>query len=64
MKFPIHFFESRWNDYERLYIQNLKSLTNKYDLKSAVFGDIDIQSHRDWKEKVSKAAGLQAILPI
>ncbi|WP_299441011.1 diphthine--ammonia ligase [uncultured Aquimarina sp.] len=64
MKLPIHFFESTWNDYERLYIQNLKSLTNKYDLKSAVFGDIDIQSHRDWEEKVSNAAGLQAILPI
>jgi len=64
MKLPIHFFESTWNDYEKLYIKNLKSLTNMYNLKSAVFGDIDIQSHREWEEKVSMAAGLKAILPI
>ncbi len=61
---PIHFFESTWNDYERLYIQNLKSLTEVYSINSAVFGDIDIQSHRDWEEKVSKAADLKAVLPI
>ncbi|MBQ4805272.1 diphthine--ammonia ligase [Aquimarina sp. MMG015] len=64
MKLPIHFFESTWTDYERLYIENLKELTDLYDLKSAVFGDIDIQSHRDWEEKVSNAAGLKAMLPI
>ncbi|WP_091412619.1 diphthine--ammonia ligase [Aquimarina amphilecti] len=64
MKLPIHFFESTWNDYERLYIESLKRLTDTYNLKSAVFGDIDIQSHRDWEEKVSNAANLKAILPI
>lgn len=64
LQLPIHFFESTWNDYERLYIENLRSLTNEYDLNSAVFGDIDIESHRAWEEKVSNAAGLQAILPI
>ncbi|MDH7444095.1 diphthine--ammonia ligase [Aquimarina sp. 2201CG14-23] len=61
---PIHFFESTWNDYERLYIDNLKSLTDTYKLESAVFGDIDIVSHRQWEEKVSGAANLKAILPI
>ncbi|WP_299314560.1 diphthine--ammonia ligase [uncultured Aquimarina sp.] len=60
----IHFFESTWNDYEQLYIKNLKSLTATFNLKSAVFGDIDIQSHRDWEEKVSMAAGIKAMLPI
>ncbi|MHA7059754.1 Dph6-related ATP pyrophosphatase [Aquimarina sp. M1] len=61
---PIHFFESTWDNYEQLYIENLKSLTTTYNLKSAVFGDIDIQTHRDWEEKVSMAAGLKAMLPI
>ncbi|MBW1298093.1 diphthine--ammonia ligase [Aquimarina litoralis] len=64
MELPIHFFESTWKDYERLYIQNLKSLSKEYDLQSAVFGDIDIQSHREWEEKVAHAANLEAILPI
>ena len=64
LQLPIHFFESTWNDYEKLYIENLKLQTDTYALKYAVFGDIDIQSHRDWEEKVSKAAGIDAILPI
>ncbi len=64
MGLPIHFFESTWEDYERLYIQNLISLTNTYSLEVSVFGDIDIASHRAWEEKVSEAANLKAILPI
>lgn len=61
---PIHFFESTWNDYEELYIQNLRSLTETYDIGTSVFGDIDIESHRAWEEKVSNAAGLRAFLPL
>ncbi|WP_343913742.1 diphthine--ammonia ligase [Aquimarina litoralis] len=64
MSLPIYFFESSWGDYERLYIENLQSLTKKYSLQSAIFGDIDIESHRQWEEKVSNAANLNAILPI
>ncbi len=64
MSLPIHFFESTWKDYERLYIQNLISLTRTYNLEASVFGDIDIESHRTWKEKVSNAAKLKAVLPI
>jgi uncharacterized protein (TIGR00290 family) len=29
-----------------------------------LFGDIDLQPHRDWEEKVCAAAGLQAVLPL
>ncbi|MCK8523520.1 diphthine--ammonia ligase [Aquimarina sp. D1M17] len=61
---PIHFFESTWNDYERLYIENLTSLTQSYNLQHSVFGDIDIDSHREWEEKVSKAANLNPMLPL
>lgn len=64
LQLPIHFFESTWNDYERLYIQNLKSLKNTYEITTSVFGDIDIESHKAWEEKVSKAAQLKAVLPL
>lgn len=64
MGLPIHFFNSTWDEYEKRYIEHLKSLTSTYNLQSAVFGDIDIVSHRQWEEKVSEAANLQAILPL
>lgn len=61
---PIAFIESTWQDYEANYIKNLKQLKSRYRFDHAVFGDIDIQSHRDWEEKVSVAAGVKALLPL
>ncbi len=61
---PIHFFNSTWKDYEENYIENLKQLTKTFPITHAVFGDIDIESHRAWEEKVSKAADLKAVLPL
>ena len=61
---PIHFFSSTWEDYESNYIDNLKNLAKRYIITHSVFGDIDIQSHRQWEEKVSLAANLKPILPL
>ena len=64
LNLPIHFFSSSWTDYEAKYIKNLKQLTKNYPITHAVFGDIDIESHRAWEEKVSKSAELEAVLPL
>lgn len=61
---PIEFIESTWSEYEQRFIAKLKGLKAAYDFTHAVYGDIDIQSHRDWEEKVSTAAGLKAVLPL
>ncbi len=64
LELPIHFFSSTWGDYEKKYIENLKTITKNYPITHSVFGDIDIESHRTWEEKVSKAADLEAVLPL
>lgn len=64
MDLPIRFFSSTWADYEQKYIENLKAIVEDYPISHAVFGDIDIESHRAWEEKVSAAAQLEAILPL
>jgi uncharacterized protein (TIGR00290 family) len=61
---PVEFIESSWTEYEQRFIAKLKDLKSTYDFSHAVYGDIDIQSHRDWEEKVSGAASLQAVLPL
>ena len=61
---PIKLISSSWNDYEKNFIEALTYLTKKHQLSHAIFGDIDLQPHRDWEEKVCSAAGLQAILPL
>lgn len=64
MQLPVHFFESTWEQYEEKYIKTLKKLKQNYPIDKTVFGDIDIESHRAWEEKVSTAADLEAVLPI
>ncbi len=61
---PLHLLSSSWNDYESLFTAALKELKERFDLSAAVFGDIDLQPHRDWEEKVCAAAGLETLLPL
>jgi len=61
---PIHLISSSWQEYEKHFTGALSLLKQEYDLTHAVFGDIDLQPHRDWEEKVCAKAGLTAILPL
>lgn len=61
---PIHLISASWPEYENKFTAALKTLKENYDLEYAIFGDIDLQAHRDWEEKVCANAGLQAVLPL
>lgn len=61
---PIHCISSSWQEYEQKFTDALILLKEKYTLTHAVFGDIDLQPHRDWEEKVCANAGLHAVLPL
>jgi diphthine-ammonia ligase len=61
---PIHLISSSWQEYEKHFTSALSHLKQEYNLTHAVFGDIDLQPHRDWEEKVCTNAGLTAVLPL
>ena len=61
---PLQLISSSWADYEKNFVQSLTSLRHQYDLSHAIFGDIDLQAHRDWEEMVCARAGLEAVLPL
>lgn len=61
---PVHLISSSWADYEKHFTNALSALKQQYNLTHAVFGDIDLQPHRDWEEKVCANAGLTAVLPL
>ncbi|MDZ7936499.1 MAG: diphthine--ammonia ligase [Emticicia sp.] len=61
---PIHFFSTTWADYTEKYIKNLQNLTSNHLLTDAVFGDIDIEVHREWEQNVCNAAKLSCHLPL
>ena len=52
-----------WRDYEAVFINTLKQLQTTGH-EPVVFGDIDLQAHRDWEEKVCAQASLKPVLPL
>lgn len=52
-----------WQDYENVFVETLKDLNAK-GCGYGIFGDIDLQAHRDWEEKVCGAVGIEAVLPL
>ncbi|UQD56335.1 diphthine--ammonia ligase [Flavobacterium sp. K5-23] len=64
MQLPLEGVPATWGDYEEKFISTLKILKAKYNLDAAFFGDIDLQAHKDWEDKVCEAASLKAILPL
>lgn len=64
LNLPIEFTSTSWADYEAEFIKKLRQLKSAYSSSHIVFGDIDIESHKAWEEKVSEAADLQPFLPL
>ena len=60
---PLVLGSATWDDYEEVFVRTLRELADN-GIEAGVFGDIDIREHREWEEKVSAAAGLEAFLPL
>lgn len=55
--------DASWKTYEAVFTDALTRLRNAGH-EVAIFGDIDLQAHRDWEEKVCAAAGVLPLLPL
>lgn len=64
MGLPVLFRASGWGEYE----SNLKSVIaeskQSYNASSVVFGDIDLEAHRTWFERVTGESGIEACFPL
>lgn len=52
-----------WINYEQIFIEQLRKFQTE-NITHGIFGDIDLQAHRDWEEKVCAAAEIEAVLPL
>ena len=52
-----------WEEYEATFVSLLHELRVQ-GVQAGVFGDIDLQAHRDWVEGVCEVAGLGCHLPL
>jgi uncharacterized protein (TIGR00290 family) len=60
---PIVTPPASWQDYESAFTTALRALREQ-GVTDIVFGDIDLDSHRAWEERVCEVAGLRARLPL
>ena len=61
---PIIATPTSWNDYEKNFIHVLTRAKSDFGIQAMVFGDIDLQAHRDWEETVCRKVAIEAILPL
>lgn len=52
-----------WKTYEAQFLCAARELQERGATR-AVFGDIDLQAHRDWEEKVCASVGVEVVLPL
>ena len=64
MNVPLIAIPTSWNEYEKNFTNALHEIKARYEVSTMVFGDIDLQAHRDWEEKVCNNAGIKASLPL
>ncbi|MBA7667834.1 hypothetical protein ES703_75934 [subsurface metagenome] len=55
--------ETTWNGYEQEFKDAVKSLIPN-GVTGMVFGDIYLQEHKDWAERVCRELGIEAIEPL
>ena len=60
---PVVQVRSSWESYETEFKKAVSSLKEK-GVEVGIFGDIDIEAHREWVERVSKESGISAVLPL
>ena len=61
---PVLHAASSWADYESNFISLLEQAKREHGVEEIVFGDIDLQAHRDWEEMVCNKVSLRASLPL
>lgn len=58
---PLIQTRSTWQDYEKEF---KKAISDMDGIEAGIFGDIDLQEHRDWVERICKDLGIVPILPL
>lgn len=57
------FGKALFDEYEKVFVSNLNVFKNQ-GIDYGIFGDIDLEEHREWEKKVCQKVSIDAILPL
>ena len=63
MNIPIVQQSATWNSYENRFKSAVKKLKSQ-GVETGIFGDIDLDVHREWVERVCQEIGIEPVLPL
>jgi uncharacterized protein (TIGR00290 family) len=63
IRIPLLQKETTWNGYENEFKEAVKSLIPN-GVQGMIFGDIYLQEHKDWTERVCRELGIEAVEPL
>ncbi len=63
MGIPIIQRKTTWESYEKVFKRTVSEL-KKEGVEIGIFGDIDLQEHRDWIERVCREIEIKPVLPL
>lgn len=56
--------EAGWDGYEAAFRDAAATLRDEAGVEGLVFGDVDLEEHRTWGERVADELGLEALYPL
>jgi len=60
---PLIQVKTSWENYEENFKKVVRKLQDK-GIEGGVFGDMDLEEHREWVERVCREIGIKAFLPL
>ena len=63
LNIPAYIQGTTWENYEKDFINTLKKIRKK-NVSTCVFGDIDLEGHKKWDEKICQKVSLESLLPL
>ncbi|MGE8203500.1 diphthine--ammonia ligase [Heyndrickxia sp. NPDC080065] len=61
---PVHIIDCGFKSYTEDFRKKLLMLKEKYQLDGIAFGDLYLDEHREWGEKLANETGIEAIYPL
>jgi diphthine-ammonia ligase len=60
---PLIQVKTSWEDYEEKFRKIVRELKSE-GIEGGVFGDMDVEEHREWVERLCREVGIKAFLPL
>ncbi|PFP30584.1 hypothetical protein COJ96_05075 [Bacillus sp. AFS073361] len=64
LNIPVHFIECTYENYTSQFVNAIEHLKNQLNITGIAYGDLYLNEHREWGEKVAAAANVDSLYPL